>query len=85
LRLPIIVVVNKVDMSAARPAWTTNQVFDLFVKLGAPDEILDFPVVYASAREGYASDEPEVTGISLEPLYEKIISHIPAPKGSPER
>ena len=52
LRLPIIVVVNKVDMSAARPAWTTNQVFDLFVKLGAPDEILDFPVVYASARGG---------------------------------
>lgn len=83
LRLPIIVVVNKVDMSAARPVWTTNQVFDLFVKLGAPDEILDFPVVYASAREGYASDEPEVAGISMEPLYEKIISHIPAPKGSP--
>jgi GTP-binding protein len=84
LHLPIIVVINKIDKTAARPEWTVNQVFDLFVKLGAPDKILDFPVVYASARDGYASDKPTAEGTSMEPLYEKIISHIPAPKGSPD-
>ncbi len=84
LRLPIIVVVNKIDMPAARPDWAVNQVFDLFVKLGAPDEILNFPVVYASARDGYAVDDPRADGNSMEPLYEKIISHIPAPGGSPD-
>ena len=82
--LPVIVVINKIDKSAARPDWTMNQVFDLFVKLGAPDSILDFPVVYASARDGYASDEPVAEGTSMEPLYNKIISYIPAPKGSPD-
>ena len=82
--LPVIVVINKIDKSAARPDWTMNQVFDLFVKLGAPDSILDFPVVYASARDGYASDEPVAEGTSMEPLYRKIISYIPAPKGSPD-
>jgi GTP-binding protein len=82
--LPVIVVINKIDKSAARPEWTINQVFDLFVKLGAPDSILDFPVVYASARDGYASDEPVAEGNSMAPLYDKIISHIPAPKGSPD-
>ena len=82
--LPIIVVINKIDKSAARPEWTINQVFDLFVKLGAPDDILDFPVVYASAKDGYASDEPVAEGNSMAPLYDKIISHIPAPKGSPD-
>jgi len=82
--LPVIVVINKIDKSAARPEWTINQVFDLFVKLGAPDSILDFPVVYASARDGYASDEPVSEGNSMAPLYDKIISYIPAPKGSPD-
>jgi len=82
--LPIIVVINKIDKSAARPEWTINQVFDLFVKLGAPDEILDFVIVYASAKDGYASDEPVAEGNSMAPLYDKIISHIPAPKGSPD-
>jgi GTP-binding protein len=82
--LPVIVVINKIDKSAARPDWTMNQVFDLFVKLGAPDSILDFPVVYASARDGYASNEPVAEGNSMEPLYDKIISYIPAPKGSPD-
>jgi len=82
--LPIIVVINKIDKKAARPDWTINQVFDLFVKLGAPDEILDFPVIYASAKDGFASDEPVKEGTSMEPLYEKIISHIPPPKGSPD-
>ena len=84
LRLPIIVVVNKIDKPAARPEWTVNQVFDLFVKLGAPDEILNFPVVYTSSKHGYAMDDPVAPRESLEPLYEKIIAHIPAPGGSPD-
>ena len=53
-RLPILLVVNKIDKPAARPDWAVDQVFDLLVRLGAPDEILDFPVVYASAKSGYA-------------------------------
>ncbi len=84
LRLPVIVVVNKIDKPAARPDWAVNQVFDLFVKLGAPDDILNFPVVYTSAKHGYAMHDPAAEKESLEPLYEKIISHIPAPGGSPD-
>jgi len=84
LRLPVIVVVNKIDKPAARPDWAVNQVFDLFVKLGAPDDILNFPVVYTSAKHGYAMHDPAAEKGSLEPLYEKIISHIPAPGGSPD-
>jgi GTP-binding protein len=57
LHLPIIVVINKIDKPAARSEWTVNQVFDLFVKLNAPEDILDFPVIYASARDGYALDD----------------------------
>ena len=79
--LPIIVVVNKIDKIAARPAWTVNQVFDLFVKLGAPDQILDFPVVYASAKNGYARNDPAEESTTLEVLCEKIIQHIPPPTG----
>ena len=79
--LPIIVVINKIDKPAARPKWAVDQVFDLFVKLHAPDHILDFPIVYGSAREGYMRDEPDGSGDTLAPLYDKIISHIPAPKG----
>jgi GTP-binding protein len=82
--LPIIVVINKIDKPAARPVWAVDQVFDLFVKLHAPDHILDFPVVYGSAKEGYMRNEPDgVDGVddSLIPLYEKIISHIPPPAG----
>ncbi|MBN1600481.1 MAG: translational GTPase TypA [Chitinispirillaceae bacterium] len=79
--LPIIVVINKIDKPAARPKWAVDQVFDLFVKLHAPDHILDFPIVYGSAREGYMKNEPDGSSDSLIPLYDKIISHIPAPKG----
>lgn len=81
LSLPIIVVVNKIDKPAARPSWAVDQVFDLFVKLNAPDHILDFPVVYSSAKAGYARNNPDDNGMTLEPLLEKIISYIPAPKG----
>ncbi len=58
LALPVIVVINKIDKPAARCDWVVNEVFDLFVKLDAPDHILDFPVIYASAKEGYATLRP---------------------------
>jgi GTP-binding protein len=83
LSLPIIVVINKIDKPAARPTWCVNQVFDLFVKLHAPDHVLDFPVVYASAREGYARNEPDGTEDNLEALCEKVVKHIPPPPGDP--
>jgi GTP-binding protein len=84
LALPVIVVINKIDKPAARPVWCINHVFDLFVKLEAPDHVLDFPVIYASARDGYARNDPDDDDMTLEPLYEKIIKHIPAPVGDPE-
>jgi len=84
LELPIIVVINKIDKPSARPKWTVDQVFDLFVKLDAPDQILDFPVVLASAKEGYTLSESTGSELSMEPLFEKIISHIPAPAGDPQ-
>ena len=85
LALPIIVVINKIDKPAARPVWAVNHVFDLFVKLEAPDLVLDFPVIYASAKEGYARNDPDDDSMTLEPLFAKILSYIPAPKGDPDR
>ena len=82
LALPIIVVINKIDKPAARPHWAVDQVFDLFVRLNAPDQILDFPVVYASGREGYAVDNLDDEHKDLSPLCEHIIKRIPAPAGS---
>jgi GTP-binding protein len=84
LALPVIVVINKIDKPSARPVWAVDQVFDLFVKLNAPDHILDFPVVYASAKAGFARNDPDEDGMDLVPLYEKIITHIPPPKGDPD-
>ncbi|MCP4714159.1 MAG: translational GTPase TypA [Deltaproteobacteria bacterium] len=81
LALPIIVVINKIDKPAARSEWAVDQVFDLFVKLNAPDDILDFPVLFASSRDGYALDDLSDTPKSLEPLCRKIITHLPAPPG----
>jgi GTP-binding protein len=79
-----IVVINKVDRPGARPDWVLNQTFDLFDKLGATDEQLDFPVVYASALNGYASMDSGVTEGDLTPLYEALIEHVPAPAVDPE-
>ena len=84
LKLPIIVVINKIDKPAARCEWAVDQVFDLFVKLNAPEEILDFPIVFASSRDGYAINELGDDPISMEPLLQKVIIHIPAPAGDPE-
>jgi GTP-binding protein len=84
--LPTIVVINKIDKPAARPDWAVDQVFDLFVKLEAPDELLDFPIIYASAKGGYAlnSAGDPIIGASMTPLFEKIIEFIPPPAGNPD-
>lgn len=81
LKLPIIVVLNKIDKPAARSDWAMDQVFDLFVKLDAPHEILDFHTLYASATGGYASNLPHERGTNMKPLLDAIIKFIPAPKG----
>jgi len=79
-----IVVVNKVDRPGARPDWVLNQTFDLFDKLGASDEQLDFPVIYASALNGYAGIEPDVSEGDLTPLFEALVEHVPAPPVDPD-
>ena len=75
-----IVVVNKVDRPGARPDWVIDQVFDLFDKLGATNEQLDFPIVYASGLNGYAGLEDTVRGGDMTPLYEAIMQYVPAPE-----
>ena len=79
-----IVVVNKIDRPGARPEWVIDQVFDLFDKLGATNEQLDFPIVYASALHGYASLDSTVREGDMTPLYEAIMQHAPRPEVDPE-
>ncbi len=79
-----IVVINKIDREGARPDWVLDQTFDLFDRLGATDEQLDFPVVYASALNGYAGLEADVREGDMTPLYEAIVNSVPAPKVDPE-
>ena len=79
LGLKPIVVVNKVDRNGARPDWVINHTFDLFVNLGANDEQLDFPIVYASALEGYAKLNESDVSQDMNPLFETIVSHVSAP------
>ena len=74
-----IVVINKIDREGARPDWALDQTFELFDNLGATDEQLDFPVVYASAVNGYSGVEPSVTEGDMTPLFETIIEEVPAP------
>ncbi|MDA8418169.1 MAG: translational GTPase TypA [Desulfobacteraceae bacterium] len=80
--MPIIVVINKIDKPAARCDWAVNQVFDLFVKLNAPDHLLDFPVVYASAKAGYALHDLADTNPDMAPISEMIVKYVPPPAGS---
>lgn len=75
-----IVVINKVDRDGARPDWVVDQVFDLFVNLGATDEQLDFPVVYASALQGYAKLDLAETSEDMQPLFELIVNKVAPPK-----
>ena len=74
-----IVVINKIDRPGARPDWVMDQVFDLFDSLGATDEQLDFPVIYASAINGIAGNDPEDMAEDMTPLYEMIVDQVPAP------
>ncbi len=83
LHLKPIVVVNKIDRKDARPDEVINEIFDLFVELGADDDALDFPVIYASARDGYAMKEIGEPTENMEPLFDAIIKHVPAPEGKP--
>lgn len=76
-----IVVLNKIDRPGARPNEVVDEVLDLFIELGANDNQLDFPVIYASAKEGYATLDYNEKGIDLKPLFEKIINEVPAPEG----
>ncbi|MBB4858225.1 GTP-binding protein [Novosphingobium chloroacetimidivorans] len=80
LGLKPIVVVNKIDRPDGRHAEVLDEVFDLFVSLDANDEQLDFPTLYASGRNGYASTDPDAREGTLTPLFEKIIEHVPAPE-----
>jgi GTP-binding protein len=84
LGLKPIVVINKVDRPGARPSWVLDQTFDLFDKLGATEEQLDFPVVYASALNGYASLDMDVREGDMTPLFETIIKFVKAPDVDPE-
>jgi GTP-binding protein len=80
-----IVVINKVDRQDARAHAVLDEVFDLFVELGADDETLDFPVLYASGRAGTATWHLEKPGTDILPVFEALLKHIPAPHGDPEK
>ena len=80
-----IVVINKIDRPDARADEVLNEVFDLFVELGADDETLDFPVLYASGRQGIASWSMEEKGTTITPVFEALLKHVPAPHGDPEK
>ena len=80
-----IVVINKVDRPGARPDWAVDQTFDLFDRLGASDEQLDFPVIYASALQGWAANHAEQNGVEdMKALFESIVTHAPSPNVDPE-
>ena len=80
LGLKPIVVINKIDRPGSRPDWVLDQTFDLFDRLGATDEQLDFPVVYASALQGYAGNEADQLGEDMTALFEAIVEHVDPPQ-----
>src|SRR4029450_12549092 len=80
-----IVVINKIDRPDQRADEVLNMVFDLFVELGADDETLDFPVLYASGRAGTASWKLEEPGKDITPVFEALMKHIPAPHGDKDK
>jgi GTP-binding protein len=85
LGLKPIVLINKIDRPGARTDWVINHTFDLFANLGATDEQLDFPVVYASALNGYAKIKEDDESNSMKPLFETILSHVESPDGDPDK
>ncbi|WP_028453231.1 translational GTPase TypA [Chitinilyticum aquatile] len=82
LGLKPIVVINKVDRPGARPDWVVDQTFDLFDKLGATDEQLDFPIIYASGLNGFAKLDLAAESDNMRPLFETVLAHVPTPPGS---
>ncbi len=79
-----LVVLNKIDRPGARPEEVVDEVLDLFIELGADDDQLEFPVVYASARDGYATEDYNVKTDNMKALFDAIINEIPAPEGDPD-
>lgn len=79
-----VVVINKIDRPMARPHEVVDEVLDLFIELGADDDQIEFPVVFASARDGYASYSPETAGENMQPIFEEIINAIEPPEGDPD-
>lgn len=84
LDLPVIVCINKIDRPEARPQEVIDEVLELLMDLDASDEQLDCPFVFASAKSGYASLDPEIQGKDMTPLFDTILDYIPAPEGDPE-
>ena len=80
----VIAVINKVDRPGARPEAVLDGIIDLFIELDAAEDQLDFPVVYASAKDGTASLSPDETAVDIMPLLDTIIAHVPTPQGEPE-
>jgi GTP-binding protein len=80
-----IVVINKIDRPDARPTEVLNAVFDLFVELDADDATLDFPIIYASGREGVATTDLAVTPVDIRPLFNAILQHVPSPEVEPDK
>lgn len=83
-KLKALVMVNKIDRPDARPDEVLNEVFDLFVDLGADDDQLEFPVVYGSGRDGWATTDPADTNDDLKPLFDLVLEHVPTPEVDPE-
>ena len=79
-----VVVINKIDRDGARAAEVIDELLDLFIELGADEDQLDFPVVYASGRDGYSSLDPDVREGTMEPLFDAILKYVPAPEGDTE-
>lgn len=79
-----VVVINKIDRDGARPAEVIDELLDLFIELGADDDQIDFPVVYASGRDGYSSLDPAARSGDMQPLFEAILQYVPAPEGDPD-
>ena len=83
-RLPPLVVINKIDRVDARPKAVLDELYDLFIDLDATDDQLEFPVLYANAKDGLARTDPDGPGDDLRPLFEALVNHVPAPSGNPE-
>src|SRR3989339_828790 len=86
MKMKVIVVVNKIDKPDARPAFALDKTFDLFLELGADDETANFPVIYASAKQGLAGLEPDLSKMTdVGPLFDTVLSYIPEPSGDAEK